>query len=247
MALQRGILKAQTPEITDFRVLSRADLTILSETRPTKTLQSLRDSHHRVARAMAAGLPGVEISQLCGISQSRVSMYKNDPAFMELVAHYRGLITAEYVRSVDSFMEVATSNMLKAAVMIGDKLDDAIDKGEFLPTRDLLAIHDTGADRFGYGKMQKNLNVNVDFASQLEQARKRSRQAKDISPPLAPNMTGGDQVQSPAIGTGSLSGRQDKPVESYLIEHSPSGAQSDPASPQPPAVRSLGPPSFRRV
>lgn len=186
MTLQRGHLAPQKPEVSDFRVLSRADLALLSEARPVKTLQTLRDSHHRVARAVAAGLSNADVAQCCGISYNRVSIYKKDPAFAELVAHYRGLVTAEYVQSVDSFMEVATSNMLKAAVMLGDKLDDAIDKGEFLPTRDLIAIHDTGADRFGYGKMQKNLNVNVDFASQLEQARKRSAKARDISPPLAP-------------------------------------------------------------
>jgi len=159
---------------------------MLTEKRSPATLQTLRDTHHRIARAVAAGLNNGDVATSCGISYNRVSVLKRDPAFMELVAHYRGMVTAEYVRSVDSFMEVATANMLKAAVMISDKLDDAIDKGEFLPTRDLLAIHDTGADRFGYGKMQKNLNVNVDFASQLEKARRRSAEARVIegnSPP----------------------------------------------------------------
>lgn len=180
--LQRGPIHAQTPEVSDFRVLTRADLAVLSEKRPVVTLQTLRDTHHRVARAVAAGLPTAEVAKGCGISNNRVSILKQDPAFKELVAHYRAIVTAEYVRSVDNFMEVATGNMLKAAAMLSDKLDDAIDKGEFLPTRDLIAIQDTGADRFGYGKMQKNLNVNVDFASQLEAARKRTGRAKDITP-----------------------------------------------------------------
>lgn len=174
------------PEVSGIRSLARADLSALLEKRPPAQLQTLRDTHHRVARAVAAGLRNDEVAQLCGISYNRVSTLKQDPAFGELVAHYRGLITAEYVRSVDSFMEVATANMLKAAVMISDKLDDAIDKGEFLPTRDLLAIHDTGADRFGYGKMQKNLNVNVDFASQLEKARARSGRAKEVGSSAQP-------------------------------------------------------------
>jgi hypothetical protein len=110
---------------------------------------------------------------------------------MELVAHYRGLVTAEYIRSIDSFMEVATSNMLKAATLVSDRLDAAMEDGaEALPLTQLMAISDSGADRFGYGKMQKNLNVNVDFAAQLEAARKRSAGARDItpSPTLAPSI-----------------------------------------------------------
>jgi hypothetical protein len=196
VTLQRGHIRAKQPELSGFRSLSREDLALLSEKRPAVTLQTLRDSHHRIARSMAAGLPNHEIASFCGISINRVSMLKKDPAFMELVAHYRGVITAEYVRTVDNFMEVATGNMLKAATMLSDKLDDAMDKGEFLPTRDLIAIQDTGADRFGYGKMQKNLNVNVDFASQLEQARRRSAQARDASPPLAPAIEHNPAAQS---------------------------------------------------
>ena len=218
MTLQRGHIKPQTPEVFDFRVLSRADLTMLQEKRPVATIQTLKDSHHRVARAVAAGLRNDEVAKHCGISYNRVAMLKKDPAFTELVAHYRGLVTAEYVRSVDSFMEVATANMLKAAVMLSDKLDDAIEKNEFLPTRDLIAIHDTGADRFGYGKMHKNLNVNVDFASQLEQARKRSAKARDVGPPLAPQ-----------------------------IEHTPTRAQLDRAPTPGLTARVSGPSSFRRV
>lgn len=172
---QRGRIATIEPEVSGLRVLARADLSLLLEKRPAVQLQTLRDTHHRVARAVAAGLPNGEIATLCGISYNRVSILKGDPAFMELVAHYRAIVTAEFVRSVDSYMEVATSNMLKAEVMLAEKLDKAIDGDETLPTKDLLAISRDAADRFGYGKMQKNLNVNVDFAAQLEAARKRSR------------------------------------------------------------------------
>lgn len=224
MALNRGKLTAVIPDLVDFRSLSRADLALLTEKRPTVSLQSLRDTHHRVARAVAAGLPNTEVATACGISINRVSVLKKDPAFSELVAHYRGIVTAEYARSVDSFMEVATANMLKAAVMISDKLDDAIDKGEFLPTRDLMAIHDSGADRFGYGKMQKNLNVNIDFAAQLEQARKRSRGARADGPALTIN-------HSPI-------------AESVSHARAP---RSDPQAQHAPASRPVGPSIRRRV
>ena len=211
MVLQRGHIRAKTPEVSDFRALTRAVLSLLAEKRPAVTLQTLRDSHHRIARAVATGLRNDEIALACGISQNRVSVLKKDPAFNELVAHYRGIVTAEFIRTTDHFMEVATANMLKAAVMIGDKLDDALDKGEFLPTRDLIAIHDTGADRFGYGKMQKNLNVNVDFASQLEQARRRSAQARDITPGPSPSLIPAS-VSSPPRSAPALDNAHPAPV-----------------------------------
>lgn len=211
----------QQPEVSDFRVLTRADLTTLTEKRSPATLQTLKDSHHRIARAVAAGLPNGEVAQHCGISYNRVSQLRGDPAFMELVAHYRGAITAEYVRGLDSFMEVATSNMLKAAVMISDKLDTAMETGETLPLTQLIALQADGADRFGYGKMQKNLNVNVDFAAQLESARKRSRSARDPSPSLAP------QIEH--------------------APHTPAAARSDPEPTTASGVSQARGPSFRRV
>lgn len=182
MALQRGHLQATTPTITGVRSLGRQDLALLLEKRPTVTIKSLSDGHHRVARAVAAGLSNRDVAAICGRTENRVAVLKADPSFADLVAHYRGLVTADYVQSVDSYMEVATANMLKAETMLGDKLDEAMDTGETLPTRDLIAISRDAADRFGYGKMQKNLNVNVDFASQLEAARKRSAGARDITP-----------------------------------------------------------------
>jgi len=184
VTLQRGHLNAATAEISGIRVLARADLSVLLEKRPQTQLKSLSDGHHRVARAVATGLSNVDVAAITGRTANRIAVLKQDPAFTELVAHYRGIVTADYVQSVDSYMEVATANMLKAETMLGDKLDAAQDTGETLPTRDLIAISRDAADRFGYGKMQKNLNVNVDFASQLEAARKRSAGSR-VPPPRA--------------------------------------------------------------
>lgn len=181
MGLRHGnLVPGPEPEVTGIRSLARADLSLLLEKRPQKTLQSLSDGHHAVARAVAAGLPNVEIARLTGRNASRISLLKSDPAFQELVAHYRGIVTAEFVRSIDHYMEVATSNMLRAENMIADKLDRFEAEGELPPMRDLIAVSRDAADRFGYGKMQKNLNVNVDFAAQLEAARKRSSRAREV-------------------------------------------------------------------
>ena len=162
------------PEVSDIRSLTRADLAVLAVKRPPNSLQTLRDTHHRAARAVAAGLRGEELASRTGYSYQRVYLLQQDPAFMELVAHYRAIITAEWAASVDPVIEYMSTNALKAQAMLSDKLDAAAENNEFLPTRDLLGIAELGLDRTGYGKVNKNVNVNVDFAAQLEAARKRS-------------------------------------------------------------------------
>ena len=84
MVLQRGKLTAATPEVSGIRVLARADLSVLLEKRPKTELKSLTDKHHRIARACAAGLSNVDVAAICGITATRVSMLKQDPAFTEL-------------------------------------------------------------------------------------------------------------------------------------------------------------------
>lgn len=207
MVLQRGRPTVAVPEISGVRSLARTDLSLLLEKRPQITLKSLSDKHHRIARAVATGLSNIDVAAICGITPTRVSMLKADPAFTELVAHYRGVVTADFVQSTDSYLEVLLANKLKAEVMLGDKLDAAIDGDEFLPTRDLMAISRDAADRTGHGKVQTNMNVNVDFASKLEAARRRSAGARgptSTAPPLAPE----SPPQSPALTLGPSSFRR---------------------------------------
>jgi hypothetical protein len=179
VALKPGKLNPAQPEVTGIRSLARADLAHLLEKRPPVLLQSLRDNHHRVARAVASGMANAEVAATCGVSVNRVSMLKADPAFSDLVAHYRAVITAEWA-SQDTVIEFMRTNALKAQAMLSDKLDDAAERNEFLPTRDLVAISELGFDRTGYGKVNKNINVNVDFAAQLEKARARSGRAREV-------------------------------------------------------------------
>jgi hypothetical protein len=178
MPLQRGHISAAKVEVTEIRSLERGDLTLLLEKRPAVVLKSLRDSHHQVARAVAAGMGNQEVAEVCGRSINRVAMLKKDPAFADLVAHYRGVVTAEFIREADPVLDYLRNNALKAQRMISDQLDEAEEEGKAIPMRNLLTIAELGLDRTGYGKMQKNLNVNVDFAAQLEAARRRSGEAR---------------------------------------------------------------------
>lgn len=187
---------ASAAEIGPIRLLSRSDLAHLTVRREASVVQNLRDNHHRIARAVASGMSTTDVAATCGITINRVSVLKADPAFADLIAHYRAIITTEWAQQ-DTVIEFMRSNALKAQAMISDKLDDAAERNEFLPTRDLLGIAELGLDRTGYGKVNKNVNVNIDFAAKLEAARNRSAQARVINPPIeAPSPSSSPQSGS---------------------------------------------------
>lgn len=173
MSIAKGrIPKVRT--ILSVRELTRDDLELLRPARTTPVVAKLRDPHHRLARLIASGLRIGEVVARSGYSYGRLAVLQNDPAFKELVAHYRNVVTEEFKESIDDYYDLAASNMLKAERQIAEKLEEADEAGELLPTKDLLAISRDAADRFGYGKKSTNVNVNVDFASQLEKAIARS-------------------------------------------------------------------------
>lgn len=183
MALHRGrMATVGPPSISDIRPVLREELGRLAEKRPQTLVQKLRDSHHNIARLLAMGIRDFEVAQRSGYSMQRVYTLKMDPAFKELLEHYRAEARAKFEESADDYLALAATNMIKAERMIADKLDDADAEGKTLPTRELVAISRDAADRLGYGKKQTTVNVNVDFAAQLDRAIARSGKVIDITP-----------------------------------------------------------------
>jgi hypothetical protein len=162
-------------EILEVRVLSRDDLAVLREPRPMPVVQAIKDPHHRLARLLASGLKLIDAAPRAGYSYTRAQLLTKDPSFIELIEQYRGMVTKAWLDQVDDYYDMATSNMLKAETQIAERLEDAESGDAKLSIRDLTLISRDAADRFGYGKKQTNLNVNVDFAAKLESARKRSK------------------------------------------------------------------------
>lgn len=190
--LQRGRypIGAGETELGEIEVLTKADLAIVLEKRPDSgsRLQKLRDSHHMLARMVALGKRYAEAGRLAGYAANRVSMMMKDPTFVELVDHYRAQIAEGWKQEVDEFTELAVGNMVMAERMLRDKLEAADEDDTQLPTRDLISISRDAADRFGYGKRStKDVNLNTDFATQLEKTIARSDRARLVnpSPPLA--------------------------------------------------------------
>lgn len=184
------------------RPLTRDDLRLLPERRatPSSTPSKLRESHHNVARLVATGLRDRVISEQTGYTPTRIGQLRASPAFQQLVSTYKTMIDGEFVEEADAYFKTAFGNMVAAERHIADHLADADEMGELIPIKTALAISRDAADRFGYGKRQMNVNVNVDFAAKLEDAIRRSGKLIDVAPGSAPTIT---SPSAPAQGSSS--------------------------------------------
>ena len=178
--LHRGKL-AKAPRVIGVRPLTREDMLALQAKRPPQNRpKAMRETHHRLARMVAAGFRTEEILRLSGFSYTRLHQLQHDPAFVELVSQYRGKVDEAYVRGVDEFWETSTSNMLRAERKIEDRLDEDDDGMEKISLKDLMALTSDRADRFGYSKKIVNRNENLDFAKMMEQVARASGRSNVI-------------------------------------------------------------------
>lgn len=143
---------------------------------PQQQLSKLRARHHALAKALALGLePGVA-GATYGYSPAYVSVLQADPAFRELVAHYRAEGDFDYVRLKER-LEVLS---FEASSEILRRIEDQ--PGRF-SNKELLKLLELTADRTGHGpKMTQDTNINVNFGARLQEARRRleASQTKEI-------------------------------------------------------------------
>lgn len=162
-----------TPTIGAIRPLEPKDILGLEREVEPRALSAIRDSHHAVARAVAAGLRPQQISQATGYSINRVYALKKDPAFQQLIAEKREMLDERWVEGTDEYYNLVNRNRTLAARLINDKLTAVEDPAE-IDLRTLVAIHADSADRTGYPKRTESINVNLGFAARLDQAIRRS-------------------------------------------------------------------------
>lgn len=150
-------------ELTDL------DLSLLSEERGTKApaIKRLSERHHALARNLASGMKIGEAAAVCGYDISRVSILKDDPAFVELIKFYGEQVNAQYA----GLHEVLAGMSLDAALILRERMEDNPEK---IKVAELLEISKMGADRTGHGPSStQQVNVNVGIGDRLEAARRR--------------------------------------------------------------------------
>ena len=157
-------------------------------------LQKIRDHHHQLARLVAEGRRTTDIAFETGMSISRISILKSDPAFMELVEAYR--MNLEQIKDL-----AYADHQKKMALTASLALDELNGRLEDTPedfSHDQLFQYSIGyGDRLGYGKIVKtvnaNLNLQVDTTNLAERAAAEVRRADQLS---APPVTGADKPGS---------------------------------------------------
>lgn len=167
---------AKRPSILGVRVLVASDLEGLKRGK-VEPVKSFRESHHRIARLFAMGLRTGEVAEESGYSLVRISTLHASPAFQDLIQSYRKSVDQEWRKEVQGYYGAIVKTRDIAARMILDKVESAED-GEEIPLKTLVTLHADLADRTGYPKRTVALNINMDFAAQLDRAVERSRKAR---------------------------------------------------------------------
>ena len=160
------------------RELSVEDVTTLRMERGVQphAIKALRERHHHLARLLAEGHSSGEAAVMTRYDPSRVSILLGDPAFQDLVAHYRGMVEDQYL----GFHAQLAALGVDAASVLSERLEDT---PEEISTGQLLQLVTLSADRTGFGPSQKTeVNVKVGLADRLAQARERSLLARDVTP-----------------------------------------------------------------
>ena len=148
--------RKKLPLVHSFeRELSTDDILLLIDNpnrgSTTPILIKLKQSHHKLAQLLAEGVPDVEVSLITGYAQSRISILKGDPAFKELLAHYKGVQKEVYI----NVHERLSSMSLDALEEIHSRLEE---KPESFSVKQLQELVEIGFDRSGFGPRTTQVN-----------------------------------------------------------------------------------------
>lgn len=182
------------------KALGAEDLGSLSVAeQPGSVIKRLRDHHHQIARLVAEGKRTGEIAAEIGMSVSRVSILKGDPAFKQLVEMYRPQI--EEARQ----MAFATAQQ-KAALLAEESIDQMYDRLIETPeAHSFDQLRETavfGLEYSGQGKVHKSLQGTVDLTNHAERLAKARQRVTQLCAP-ATGVKSEPTPELPAEGSAS--------------------------------------------
>lgn len=159
-ALMRRSAKAVPWSVEFEREIGPEDLALLHSSfrvgpsNPTAPLANIREPHHMLAQMVAKEEATVKISAVTGYSPQRIRQLQNDPAFSELVEHYR---EQEKFDGADIQAQVRYATMIANAILL-ERLED---EPTSFSNKELREIRDAGLDRIGHGpKATVDHNIN---------------------------------------------------------------------------------------
>ena len=146
-------------------------------------LKQYRARHHTVARLLAAGYTRNQVAGLTGYTPERISQLMC-PAFQDIILGYQSLgevHEATGLTKLELVRRMTVDNLVQATMMEADVIHEIKQSESVLDhAHKIFRIKDSAADRVGFSKQAVNINVNGDFASQLERAVRESDRAKVI-------------------------------------------------------------------
>jgi hypothetical protein len=163
-------------------------------------LKKIRSSHHEAARLVALGKEPSEIALITGYTPVRIGQLKNDPAFLELVAYYRGQVEELYI-DVHKRLAGFTNDAME---VLHERL---LDDPEKIKTSDLKDLLSLGLDRTGFGpKSTVNTNIKAVVITNAELERiKAEATAQRLGTTRQLEASRGAQYQRADLGEGGAS------------------------------------------
>lgn len=132
-------------------------------------LKKVKEKHHSVARMVASGLSQRMVANICGYTESYLSILLNAPAMQELIAFYR--------IQAGNAAQVISERLRTVGLKAVEKLDEKIDAGE-LNNQELLGTAKLGLDRGGHGPTSTQHNINETHIMDHAEIMRRNREAE---------------------------------------------------------------------
>lgn len=160
---------AQEVSVFEGKPLTEEELESLNTKRGVgvQSLKNIRETHRLLARLLAIGTTEKEASVIVGISPSRISILKNDPAFQGLMEVYKA---KQDILTQDIMQRFAELGM-NAVEELRDRL---LEKPEEFAAGQLLEIATEALDRLGHSPTQKIAVAHVN----LDEIKKRAAESR---------------------------------------------------------------------
>lgn len=144
-------------------------------------LAKVRTTHHFAAKLIAEGQRLVDVSAATGYTPARLQQLKGDPAFAELIEHYKAQVNAKYINVHDRLAAVGLATLEE----LQDRLEEAPESFSNQDLQDQLKLL---LDRSGYGPsstvtVQKRGGLADDLLQQIKselQSRGQVHRLEDV-------------------------------------------------------------------
>jgi hypothetical protein len=169
-----GRRKAAPLEVAKVRALGLDDLELLQNppnaVLPVRPLQTIRHSHHQLARLIATGKADQEISLITGYSPSHISSLKGGQDFKDLIAYYSAQKELIFVETMER-LKIVGLNTLDELQKRFDEAPEQFTNTQLMELIDLTLIKPTKTPQAVIGATSGGpVTVNVQFVSGAQSA-----------------------------------------------------------------------------